>query len=102
MTKRNVERAGTVLACALLTALSAASDRVNAQSVDAASNETPSKWFVQLASAPTADGGSLSATKADKTNFRKAAKAAGISLKERYSYDTLFNGISVEVAPSDL
>lgn len=113
MIQRKLERASTMLACALLTAMSAAAGVANAAMaatstatasdvLDVASNETPGKWFVQLASAPTADGGSLSSVKADKSNFRKAAKAAGITLKERYAFDTLFNGISVEVAPGDL
>ena len=112
MMNRNFQRARTVLACALVTAFSAAGVGQAAttaaalaganDSVDAVSNETPTKWFVQLASAPTADGGTLSATRADKTNFRKAAQAAGVALKERYAFDTLFNGISLEVAPQDL
>ncbi|HET7065932.1 MAG TPA: S8 family serine peptidase, partial [Rudaea sp.] len=113
MTTRNLERARTVLACALLTTLSASASIGQAatastgfngsnDTIDASINETSTKWFVQLASAPTADGGSLSAARNDKTNFRKAAKAAGVAFKERYAFDTLFNGISIEVAPKDL
>ena len=113
MMNRNLERARTVLACALLTALSAAASVGQAASasagftasndtIDASSNETATKWFVQFASAPTADGGSLSATRNDKTNFRKAAKAAGVAFTERYAFDTLFNGISIEIASTDL
>ena len=113
MMNRNLERARTVLACALLTAFSATAGLAQAatasagfgaanDSVDASANETATKWFVQLASAPTADGGSLGATRNDKTNFRKAAKAAGVAFKERYAFDSLFNGISMEVAPKDL
>ena len=113
MMNRNLERARTVLAFALFTAFSAGSGLAQAgtasvgfsapnDTIDASVNETATKWFVQLASAPTADGGSLSATRNDKTNFRKAAKAAGVSFKERYAFDSLFNGISIEVAPNDL
>ena len=113
MMNRNLERARTVLAFALFTAFSAGSGLAQAgtasvgfsapnDTIDASVNETATKWFVQLASAPTADGGSLSATRNDKTNFRKAAKAAGVSFKERYAFDSLFNGISIEVAPYDL
>jgi minor extracellular serine protease Vpr len=112
MMNRNLERARTVLAFALFTAFSAGSGLAQAgtasagsapnDTIDASVNETATKWFVQLASAPTADGGSLGAVRNDKTNFRKAAKAAGISFKERYAFDSLFNGISIQVAPKDL
>jgi subtilisin family serine protease len=108
MINRNFERSRTVLACALLTVFSAAVSTTGTASTGAdgsanvSTNETPSKWFVELANAPTADGGSLSATKNDKANFRKAAKAAGLVFNERYAFDTLFNGISLEIAASDL
>jgi len=61
-------------------------------------NETSLNWFVELGSAPTADGGSLTATKNDKQNFRKNAKAAGLKFTERRSFDVLWNGISIHLA----
>lgn len=57
-------------------------------------------WFVELAGKPTADGNSRAAVQAEKAAFRLAARASGVVYKERLSYDTLFNGFSVEVAPS--
>lgn len=65
-------------------------------------NETPTAWFVEFSSAPVADGGSSKNTKADKTNFRKAAAALGIQYTERRSFDTLWNGMSISVKPGDL
>ncbi|HEX7184704.1 MAG TPA: S8 family serine peptidase [Thermoanaerobaculia bacterium] len=60
-------------------------------------DETPSAWFVELQGAPIADGGSPSDLAKEKQAFRAAAKKAGVNFKERYAYDKLFNGFSVEV-----
>jgi len=56
-------------------------------------------WFVELSGAPIADGNTASAVRSEKASFRRAAAAAGIRYSERRSYDTLFNGISIEVQP---
>jgi minor extracellular serine protease Vpr len=64
--------------------------------------EAPRAWLVELASAPVADGGSLAGTKADKQAFRANAKKARLNYTERYAFDTLFNGLSVVIAPADL
>jgi subtilisin family serine protease len=65
-------------------------------------NETPRLWFVELNSPPIADGGSAAAVKNDKAQFRSNANKAGVRFKERFAYDTLFNGLSVAVKPSEL
>lgn len=65
-------------------------------------NETPAAWFVEFSSAPVADGGSLTKTKADKKSFRDTAAQYGIQFTERRSFDTLWNGISIVVKPSDV
>ena len=65
-------------------------------------DETPSLWFVELSSAPTADGTSLSTVKAEKVAFRNNAKKAGLVYTERYSFDTLWNGFSIEIGISQL
>jgi subtilisin family serine protease len=65
-------------------------------------DETPSLWFVELASGPTADGSSLAKLKAEKAAFRSNAKKAGLVYTERYAFNTLFNGFSIQVAPSQL
>jgi subtilisin family serine protease len=65
-------------------------------------DETPQLWFVELSSAPTADGTSLTTVKAEKTAFRTNAKKAGLVYTERYAYNTLFNGFSISIKPSEL
>jgi subtilisin family serine protease len=63
-------------------------------------DETPQLWFVELASAPTADGGSASAAQKDKQNFRSAASKAGLKYTERMAFGTLWNGLSIAMSPS--
>ncbi|HEV8670592.1 MAG TPA: S8 family serine peptidase [Candidatus Limnocylindria bacterium] len=71
--------------------------------VDAASgDDTPSLWFVELGSAPLADGGSSASTRADKTAFRNDARRGGISYSERYAFDNLWNGLSIKIDRSQL
>ncbi|MEW6086194.1 MAG: S8 family serine peptidase [Chloroflexota bacterium] len=65
-------------------------------------NETPAAWFVEFKSAPTANGGSIVNTKADKKNFRDAAKKYGLQFTERYAFDKLWNGMSITVKPGDV
>ncbi|HEY5729231.1 MAG TPA: S8 family serine peptidase, partial [Anaerolineales bacterium] len=65
-------------------------------------NETPSLWFVELSSAPAADGTRLSVLKAEKAAFRENAKKAGLAYTERYAFDTLWNGLSISINPADL
>ncbi len=52
-------------------------------------------WFVELAGKPSADGNKLDNIRKEKTAFRAAAKAAGISYQELRSFEVLFNGFSV-------
>lgn len=65
-------------------------------------NETPTLWFVEFSSAPTASGGSIVKTKADKKNFRDTAKKYGLQYSERYAFDTLWNGMSIIIKPGDV
>lgn len=65
-------------------------------------DETPEIWFVELASPPTIEGTSLAATSAEKDRFRDALRSAGIGYRERYAFDTLWNGLSIEISGSDL
>ena len=61
-----------------------------------------SAWFVELRGLPAADGGSPADLTKEKQAFRAAARKAGVQYKERYSYDGLFNGFSVQVGPAGL
>ena len=69
---------------------------------DAVTDETPNAWLIELQGAPTADGNTASAVAQEKKAFRAAAQKAGVRLKERYSFDKLWNGISAEVPAADL
>ncbi len=69
------------------------------ESVPAAEAEGGQLWFVELVGPPTADGNSLTAVRNEKAAFRRNAAAAGVSYVERRSFDVLFNGFSVAIAP---
>jgi len=63
--------------------------------------EVPNAWFVELEEKPTATGGNSAAVKAEKQAFRTAAKSAGVEYTERFAFDTLWNGFSLEVGSAD-
>jgi minor extracellular serine protease Vpr len=65
-------------------------------------DETPKAWFVELGSAPVADGGSVASAKSDKAAFRNNARKADLKYAERYAFDNLWNGLSITVASSQL
>jgi minor extracellular serine protease Vpr len=77
-------------------------ETVGAVESDAPVNETPNAWLVELQGAPAADGGSLANLALEKQAFRAAARQAGVRFKERYSFDKLWNGVSLEVPPADV
>src|SRR4051812_9095145 len=54
-------------------------------------------FFVQLAGQPSAAGGSKAAAKAARDAFYANAAAMGVSATQRQSFDTLWNGVSVNV-----
>jgi subtilisin family serine protease len=58
-----------------------------------------SLWFVELSGAPAADGGSLDALKAEKAAFKALAAKEKLAYKERLSFNTLWNGISIAASP---
>jgi minor extracellular serine protease Vpr len=71
------------------------------QQLPANAAEGGNLWFVELSGNPVADGNSKKNVAAAQGNFRKAAKDAGINFSERRSFDTLFNGFSVEISPAE-
>src|SRR2546421_9585621 len=71
-------------------------------SVGGAANETATNWFGELASPPAVKGTSETKLKAEHDAFKVGAAADGVKLTERYSYDSLWNGVSVAVAPSQV
>jgi minor extracellular serine protease Vpr len=72
-----------------------------AQSVPVSSAEGSQLWFIELAGKPLADGASLAAVQAEQAAFRAAAAQAGVTLTERRSFNSLFNGLSVEVSTQE-
>ncbi|MBE0686058.1 MAG: S8 family serine peptidase [Anaerolineaceae bacterium] len=65
-------------------------------------DETPSAWFVEFRSLPLAAGGTIKQIKAEKDNFSKAAAKEKIEFTQRYEFNTLWNGISIAIKPSQL
>jgi minor extracellular serine protease Vpr len=65
-------------------------------------DETPQLWFVELPGAPVVDGGNSQNLRREKENFRAAARNAGVRYTERYAFDTLWNGFSIAIHPSEL
>lgn len=68
----------------------------------AAASDSTDLWFVELSSPPTADGTSLATTRGEKAAFRGATARAGLAYQERYAFDTLWNGLSIRIAPGDV
>ncbi len=65
-------------------------------------DETPGIWFVELASAPAVKGTPPGFLKKEKDDFRKAAGKADLKYSERFAFDTLWNGLSIQIDPADL
>ncbi|HEU5278486.1 MAG TPA: S8 family serine peptidase [Gaiellaceae bacterium] len=65
-------------------------------------NETATKWFVELASPPASKGTSKATLKAERDAFKANAAAEGVRVTERYAFDSLWNGLSVSVDPSQV
>jgi subtilisin family serine protease len=70
--------------------------------------ETSTLWFVELSSPPLSEAGPVSEAKylsklrQEKQDFRTAARRRGVRFTERYAYDRLWNGVSVDVDPKQL
>src|SRR5256886_1011258 len=86
----------------LAVAPAAAGDGSGFGSIGGAANETATKWFVELSSPPGVKGTSKATLKAERDAFKANAAADGVKLTERYSYDSLWNGLSVSVAPTQV
>lgn len=66
---------------------------------EVAADETPRLWLVELSSEPSADGASVALLTQEKDAFRRSAANARLEYRERYSFSTLWNGVSVEINP---
>lgn len=65
-------------------------------------NETRNLWFIELNSPPAAEGTPVATLKQEKANFRAAARAVGLNYSERYAFDTLWNGLSIQIDATQL
>ena len=86
----------------LAVAPAAAGDGSGSGPIGGAANETATNWFVELSSPPAVKGTSKATLKAERDAFKANAAADGVKLTERYSYDSLWNGLSVSVAPTQV
>ncbi|HSG52631.1 MAG TPA: S8 family serine peptidase [Rheinheimera sp.] len=97
-TKKKTITMGVHVASVCLLALSVQSALAQ-QSLPVSAAEGGNLWFVELADKPVASGNTKASVTAAQNNFRKAAKEADVQFNERRSFDTLFNGFSVEINP---
>jgi minor extracellular serine protease Vpr len=70
-------------------------------SVPAALNEGSNRWFVELSGAPLAEGGKGASLRREQAAVRALAREAGVAMKERFVYETLWNGFSVDMSAAD-
>ena len=101
---RGILRLAVTLLCitGLAVAPASAGDTSNAARIGGAANETATKWFVELSSPPASKGTSKATLKSERDAFKANAAADGVKLSERYAYDSLWNGVSVSVDPSQI
>lgn len=102
--KLNATTRGLLLALSTATFVtfpitSHADDSLNMVPANAAENTN--LWFVELADKPLIAGNNAQQLKSAKQAFKKAAADAGVKYKERMAFDTLFNGYSIEISPSE-
>lgn len=90
------------LAAVLVLPAFAGADSIQSVSLTGPDNETPTAWYVQLSGAPTAAGGNAASVKAGQDAFYAGAKKLGLNVKQRYAFGTLWNGVSVNVPPSQV
>lgn len=65
-------------------------------------HEPTGAWFVELTAKPVADGGSRAAAERQQDRFLAEAAAQGADLDVRYTYDRLWNGLSVSASETDI
>ena len=105
MTRHHLRAWLTSIAVALLvlsTTFPASADELDPGYVNAADNELPSLWFVELTTAPTSEGVSPATVASSKDAFRIAAKAKRVNYTERYAYGDLWNGLSLSATSSSI
>jgi len=64
--------------------------------------QIPNAWFVELEGEPAARGGNLERIRIRRAGFRSHLVASRILVRERFEFEQLWNGVSLEVDPGDL
>lgn len=62
----------------------------------------PNAYFVQFASAPTSEGGSLPTIQAERSAFLSDVEQAGVDVEVRSEFGALWNGVSVNTDEGNL
>jgi minor extracellular serine protease Vpr len=65
-------------------------------------DETASAWFVELAAPPLVDGGTVMTIRKQRSSFLTAAKKSGLRFTERFHFESLWNGVSVQLERGEL
>jgi subtilisin family serine protease len=65
-------------------------------------DETPELWFVELQSAPLAEGASAQTLSAESEAFHTQARQRRLDYSARFTYRTLFNGLSIRARKESL
>jgi minor extracellular serine protease Vpr len=95
---RRSARLGLAFAAATLVVVLGASASAGAGAVPGgAANESPSAWFVELASPPAVKGTSKAKLKGERDAFYANAAVQRLAVKQRQAFDDLWNGVSVEI-----
>jgi len=103
MNIRMFTRLGVTVAAACLIVAQSASGQPSGPSLDAGNAENVAgAWFVELSGAPSTSAAGRQALAAERKAFRDAARSAGVSFTERYTFETLWNGLSINARASDI
>jgi minor extracellular serine protease Vpr len=95
---RRRARLGFAFAAAILVVVLGASASAGAGTVaGGAANESANAWFVELASPPAVKGTSKAKLKGERDAFYANAAVQGLAVKQRHAFDTLWNGVSVDI-----
>lgn len=65
-------------------------------------HEPTGAWFVELTAKPVADGGSSATAQRQQDRVLAEADALGADVEVRYTYDRLWNGLSVTASDADI
>jgi minor extracellular serine protease Vpr len=65
-------------------------------------DETSSTWFVELSAPPLTEGGSAITIRNQRAAFLAAARKAGLRFTERFDFESLWNGVSLQIERGQL